>query len=300
MSDNALSSILALGPELTPIEAPYVNSDDAISPIMYPEAYKEAMASLRAMMSAAEYSERALEMTRYVIGMNPAHYTVWTYRADALFALDSDLFKELQFIEDMAEVSAKNYQLWHHREVVVGKLGKLPEHEMDFLGRILDEDAKNYHVWTYRQWLVKRFNPPSELDFTAQLIKRDIYNNSAWNHRFFIYERNGLEGDAYDNELAYVQSIIDMEPENQSPWAYMRGLLKMGGREESTVKDFVRYHDALPALEFLASIYGATPEAMALFSQLEKRDPIRRHYWRWRKSQLQLPEEPTQTHPCPA
>ncbi|ORY80939.1 hypothetical protein BCR37DRAFT_348625 [Protomyces lactucae-debilis] len=287
MTDPELNEILALGPAVEPIEAPHINPEDAISPIMYPEAYKEAMAYLRALMSAKEYSERALAMTQYIISMNPAHYTVWTYRADTLRELGSDLKAELQFISDMAEVSSKNYQLWHHREVVVGMLGQLPENEKDFLARILQDDAKNYHVWTYRQWLVKQFGTEGELDFTKTLITRDIYNNSAWNHRYFIHERNGLTGDAVDTELAYVQSVIDQEPENKSPWAYMRGILKMTARSESSIKDFVAYHDSLPALEFMASIHGSSPEATALLAKLEQRDPIRRHYWRYRQSQLQ-------------
>lgn len=48
-----------------------------LAAIAYTEEYSEAMSYLRALMANDEKSERALELTRDIIGMNPAHYTVW-------------------------------------------------------------------------------------------------------------------------------------------------------------------------------------------------------------------------------
>lgn len=50
---------------------------NALATIAYTDEYREAMSYLRAVMAANEYSQRALELTEHVIGMNPAHYTVW-------------------------------------------------------------------------------------------------------------------------------------------------------------------------------------------------------------------------------
>ena len=50
---------------------------NALAAISYTEGYAEAMAYLRAIMAANELSERALGLTEDIIGMNPAHYTVW-------------------------------------------------------------------------------------------------------------------------------------------------------------------------------------------------------------------------------
>lgn len=59
---------------------PLPQNDGALHPlaaIAYTEEYSEAMDYLRAVMAKQEYSERVLELTEHVIGMNPAHYTVW-------------------------------------------------------------------------------------------------------------------------------------------------------------------------------------------------------------------------------
>lgn len=59
---------------------PIAQDDGCANPlaaIAYSEAYSEAMSYLRAVMAADEKSDRALELTEEIIGMNPAHYTVW-------------------------------------------------------------------------------------------------------------------------------------------------------------------------------------------------------------------------------
>lgn len=48
-----------------------------LAAIAYAEEYSEAMAYLRAIMSVNEMSGRALDLTKDIIRMNPAHYTVW-------------------------------------------------------------------------------------------------------------------------------------------------------------------------------------------------------------------------------
>lgn len=48
-----------------------------LAAIAYTDAYSEAMSYLRAVMAKNEMSERVLELTEDIIGMNPAHYTVW-------------------------------------------------------------------------------------------------------------------------------------------------------------------------------------------------------------------------------
>lgn len=60
--------------------APFPQDDGGPNPlaaISYTEGYAEAMSYLRSVMAANELSERALELTEDIIGMNPAHYTVW-------------------------------------------------------------------------------------------------------------------------------------------------------------------------------------------------------------------------------
>lgn len=71
------------------------------------------------------------------------------YRQQVLFELNSDLQKELDYIDEIASAQAKNYQVWHHRQVIVDKLNN-GEREIPFIDEILEEDSKNYHAWSYR------------------------------------------------------------------------------------------------------------------------------------------------------
>lgn len=48
-----------------------------LAAIAYTEEYSEAMSYLRAVMANDEKSKRVLSLTEHIIGMNPAHYTVW-------------------------------------------------------------------------------------------------------------------------------------------------------------------------------------------------------------------------------
>ena len=58
-----------------------ISQDDGgpnpLAAIAYTDEYSEAMSYLRAVMAKDEKSDRALALTADIIGMNPAHYTVW-------------------------------------------------------------------------------------------------------------------------------------------------------------------------------------------------------------------------------
>lgn len=48
-----------------------------LAAIAYTDDYSEAMSYLRAVMAKDEKSTRVLDLTKNIISMNPAHYTVW-------------------------------------------------------------------------------------------------------------------------------------------------------------------------------------------------------------------------------
>jgi protein farnesyltransferase/geranylgeranyltransferase type-1 subunit alpha len=138
--------------------------------------------------------------------------TPWfrNYRQQVLLALDADLEKELNYIDDIGPDQAKNYQVWHHRQVVVDRLNK-GDRELPFINAILDEDSKNYHGWSYRQWVVKRFGLwDKEIEYTNDLLVFDIRNNSAWNHRYFVLFNNPKEPTEQDidAEIRYLVVFI--------------------------------------------------------------------------------------------
>lgn len=168
-------------------------------------------------MASNEHSPRVLDLTAHIIDLNPAHYTVWLYRATTLFALSSSIKDELAWVNEVALENQKNYQIWHHRQLLISTLldGPSPtadekdvhitsresildlaRSELLFMSMMFERDSKNYHVWSYRQWLVRRleifpsqvhdFAGPNEIAAVEQLLDQDVRNNSAWSHRFFV------------------------------------------------------------------------------------------------------------------
>ncbi|GFF28344.1 protein farnesyltransferase/ geranylgeranyltransferase type-1 subunit alpha [Aspergillus udagawae] len=241
-----------------------------LATISYSPEYLEATSYLRAVMAANEMSERALRLTQDIISMNPAHYTVWIYRAKNLFALGKDLNEEIEWLNKVALKHLKNYQIWHHRQVLMSSRAHfptLPPRELDFLMEMFAQDAKNYHVWTYRHWLVRHFklwDYPREIQDVEALLRSDVRNNSAWNHRYMLrfgprdeneydaglHNTTGpssekgrlpvVDEDLVDAELQYSQTKILDAPENRSPWSYARGVFQAAGRPLSEWKDFAR------------------------------------------------------------
>lgn len=277
-----------------------------LAAIAYSEEYSETMSYLRAVMAINETSERVLDLTEDLIDMNPAHYTVWLYRAQVLFALDSDLRAEIEWLNETALQHQKNYQIWHHRNLVVDRLGSA-EGEVEFVERMFEQDAKNYHVWSYRQWLVKRFDlwEDGELEYIEELLKKDVRNNSAWNHRWYIVNgREGAKGvdDAQirEREIAFAKQAIELAPQNQSPWNYIRGIIRKAKLSPSDFKAFAEEYASLDqpdivrcshALDLLADIYAEQSDkqeeaSRALDLLATRYDPIRKNYWVYRKGQF--------------
>lgn len=185
----------------------------------------------RAVLNSGELSERVLELTEDLLAENAANYTVWQYRRECLRALQSDLHRELDFMDTFAEENPKNYQIWHHRRAVVEMLGS-GNRELVFTAKVFEVDAKNYHAWAHRQWALSTFQLwEGELEFVESLIADDIRNNSAWNQRWFVVHNGGpsdapLAADILQRELAFAFSAIDKVTKNESVWNYVRGLTK--------------------------------------------------------------------------
>lgn len=285
-----------------------------LAAIAYSDEYGECMSYLRAVMAANEFSPRVLELTEDLIDMNPAHYTVWLYRAQCLFALDYNLQDELEWLNEIALAHQKNYQIWHHRNLIIDKIGSC-EGEAEFVEKMFGLDGKNYHVWSYRQWLVKRFDlwDQGELAFTERMLAKDIRNNSAWNHRWYIINgreaRSEAEGGAVEGvknaeirerEVEFMKRCVQQAPQNQSPWSYLRGIVKKSGMPLSGLKGFVEEYADLSkaegvrssyALDLLADVLaeeegGKAQAAEALDLLARMYDPIRKNYWEYRKGLL--------------
>lgn len=192
----------------------------------------------------------------------------------------------------------------------------IPPDEIQFLGRMFEKDAKNYHVWSYRQWLVRHFSLwDSELPYVEMLLKKDVRNNSAWNHRWFVVfarhsdptvysiKNGGGEAvtlDIIEREIEYAKAAIHIAPQNQSPWNYLRGLLKHQGQGLIEFKTFAEVFANVDkndvrsshALDFLADVHAERDEkeqaGKALNLLAQNYDPIRKNYWNYRRGLLGL------------
>jgi protein farnesyltransferase/geranylgeranyltransferase type-1 subunit alpha len=64
-----------------------------------------------------------------------------------------------------------------------------------------------------------------ELDLkdAEQRIYDDFRNNSAWNERYFCF-KNGISINI-DHELDFISIFLDKDPNNESPWSYLKGIV---------------------------------------------------------------------------
>ncbi|RDW68448.1 hypothetical protein BP5796_09105 [Coleophoma crateriformis] len=309
---------------------PQDDGEGALAQIAYTDEYSEAMGYLRAIMAANEHTPRVLGLTEHIIGMNAAHYTVWLYRASTLFALNSSIAEELKWLNEVALVNQKNYQIWHHRQLLIDQLyttissspsdlEELAKSELDFMMQMFAEDSKNYHVWSYRQYLVRKldlFSSAPELASVEALLREDVRNNSAWSHRFFIVFSNpsyctptskatepdpAIPAIVIDRELNFAKAATFEAPQNQSPWNYLRGVLRKADRKLSTEEEFASQfvqdleEDTVDiksshALDFLADVWEETGEVKkadrALTLLGDTFDRVRKNYWEWRRKAL--------------
>ncbi|KUJ15553.1 farnesyltransferase-like protein [Mollisia scopiformis] len=311
------------------VPIPQDDGEGALAAIAYTDEYAEAMGYLRAVMAAKEYSPRVLDLTEHIISMNAAHYTVWLYRASTLLALNSSIPVELEWVNNVALDNQKNYQIWHHRQILIdhlydsmssdpAALKSLAESEVAFMTEMFNEDSKNYHVWSYRQWVVRKLDlfDKGEIECIETLLRQDVRNNSAWSHRFFVVFSNPkyctpgskateydpkIPGEILDREIEFAKAATFEAPQNQSPWNYLRGVLKKGGRKLSSLECFAGEFVKIPevgeediksshALDFLADVWAQKGEnekadkALTLLG--DKYDRIRKNYWDWRRTSL--------------
>lgn len=311
-------------PEWTDVSpVPQDDGPNPVVPIAYKDVFTEVMGYFRAVYLADERSDRSLRLTAEAIECNPGNYTVWQFRRQVLDTLNYDLHDELNYVEHVAKCNPKNYQIWHHRRWVAERLGTdATNNELEFTKKILSLDAKNYHAWSHRQWVLQALGGwENELQYCQYLLEDDVFNNSAWNQRYFVVTRSALLGGLEamrESEVRYTLKAIIANPENESPWRYLRGLYK--GDTQSWVNDSqvssaclkvlntkcnhvfalsmlldLSCHGFNPSQEIKNAVYAlrssdsAPPESgftETICSILERVDPIRVHYWTWRKSKL--------------
>ncbi|CAI5745174.1 unnamed protein product [Peronospora destructor] len=287
------------------VKVPQDDGPDPIVSINYSDNFTDVMDCFRGVLKTNEYSERVLALTLDVIKANPANYTVWYFRRCVLEALGSDLRAELQFTADMALEHPKNYQIWNYRRDICTML-RDGSAEKGLCAMSFDVDSKNYHAWAHRQWAVKTFRLwDGELEFVDKMLLEDVRNNSAWNHRWFVVNNTlGLATmEDRQREVGYALEKIAMAVHNESPWNYLRGLVR--GHEatfaaqlkEKSQQILVTSPDCIFAAALLVDLYAkeGTEDALESASKLletlmNDTDCVRKAYWQFRLSTLKRRE----------
>lgn len=255
------------------------------------------MDCFRGVLQTNEYSDRVLALTRDVINANPANYTVWCFRRRVLDALGADLRPELQWTAEMALEHPKNYQIWNYRRDICTML-RDGSAEKEFCAMSFHVDAKNYHAWAHRQWAVKTFDLwDGELEFVDNMLRDDVRNNSAWNHRWVVLNHTlGLATrEEREREVAYTLEQIARAVHNESPWNYLRGLIR---GHEATFAAHLKEHlqqimgtspECIFAAALLVDLYAkeGTEDALESASKLletlmNETDCVRKAYWHFR------------------
>lgn len=68
----------------------------------------------------------------------------------------------------------------------------------------------------------------NELAYIDSLLSRDVRNNSAWNQRFFVLKHLGLTRETVQREIHYTMNRIRLIKNNESSWNFLHGLLEYG------------------------------------------------------------------------
>jgi protein farnesyltransferase/geranylgeranyltransferase type-1 subunit alpha len=112
-----------------------------------------------------------------------------------------------------------------------------------------------------------------ERRFTEAMINRDVRNNSAWNQRFVVTfsENDQVTNEALkrtvDSELAFVSRKIEIAPDNESAWNYLRGVARVKTNDDvavtKRVEEIARAHCSV-----------TLSEMNALFREKEEEDVV--------------------------
>lgn len=291
--------------DIEPIEQP---PSSPMVNITYSPTYALAMSYWRVALKSSECSQRVLSLTKHLILLNPAHYSVWHHRQTILAKLNAEkwmIIKELEFMNALAVDHPKSYQLWRHRQFCIEHSATavdLVPNELSFLNKMLELDAKNYHAWAYRQWLIQFTQCWSqELDDVNSLLTLDVRNNSAWNHRYFYFTQSQIEYDWQLELLDFVWKCIKKAPNNESPWNYLNAWMCLPTapvnakqqvfelcKQMQTESQLMSPH----LISMLIDFYSQDPNTQHLAREMciqmaNSLDTIRKKYWLHRQSTIQ-------------
>ncbi|XP_072216935.1 geranylgeranyl transferase type-2 subunit alpha isoform X2 [Excalfactoria chinensis] len=193
--------------------------------------------------------------------------------------------EELQFVGRCLAVNPKSYGAWHHRSWVL-RSHPDPTKEGGVCDRMLEADPRNFHAWEHRRALWSALGsaplgsplgsaplgssplgsplgsvspPDAELSFCSSLLSRDFSNFSAWHHRGELLRKHGRHGDSHvlKGELELVQSAVFTDPQDHSPWVYLRCLMARASPPPRVIGVHLDVEDGAASVTFSRPIASA-------------------------------------------
>uniref|UniRef100_A0A915EJC3 Protein farnesyltransferase/geranylgeranyltransferase type-1 subunit alpha n=1 Tax=Ditylenchus dipsaci TaxID=166011 RepID=A0A915EJC3_9BILA len=162
-------------------------------------------------------------------------------------------------------------------------------------------NAANYSVWQYRRNIILALEKMSRKNYvivkkllltTQKIIKSGIIVNDGFKEETYL-----------DKEVAFTLYAIKKIPNNESSWSYLAGILINDGltaREDVTtfcdcllgqdppcksvhLRNFV-VDCIVELLEKKKNVEKNVKRAHEILSDLELLDPVRKKYWRYRRT----------------
>jgi len=203
---------------------------------------------LKALGSDLRKELRFSEATAYD---NPKNYQIWFHRR-AIVELLGDPAAELPFISNVLLEDAKNYHAWSYRQWVLSTYGdehNLWDGELGSCHSLLLLDHYNNSAWNMRWFVVSRTTATSALQAAGECGQGSTTETSPQPSPQQQSSSSSsplppptppvppptylraVSPDAWSDavvlrEVAYCFSWIEKAPGNESPWSYLRGLMR--------------------------------------------------------------------------
>lgn len=284
----------------------------SVAQIAYSGEFSRAMSLFRACAAVNEMSPRVLALTRAIIELNPAHYSIWDYRLEVVSELGNSVFdytkvgltpksqnhppigEDGDWLNQFTLSHAKNYQVWNYRQHLID-----PHNPLWFRGEkllamlVFEDDPKNFHAWSHLKWVVNKdkqygthsFEDGSSLlEDCARMIAADVWNNSVWSFRYFVFAQYP-DLLIPNKELAFIKQSLLVAPSNESAWAYLRGLVAHLAPDSKEGAKYIalEFISEPRAVELLAEL-SDKPHSEAHWRKLCELEPMRRPFWEARMS----------------
>eukprot|EP00899_Mesostigma_viride_P017092 jgi/Mesvir1/25384/Mv01424-RA.1 len=211
-----------------------------------PASYMAFQYRRRVLLSLGCDLERELDFVDLFAEDNPKNYQLWYHRRALVERIGArGAHRELEFTAALLEQDDKNYHAWCHRQWVIRTYG-LWDREMDFCHTMLAKDLHNNSAWNQRFFVLQNrtaLSPAPPLASASVETTTAIPSSSpspacppadtSCTDTCCNPQHRGPGGlcpfQVTARELPYAMGFIRRDPGNESPWTYLRGVLRGAG-----------------------------------------------------------------------